>query len=136
MHLFIVPYVTVKNPALLRHYFEEEGINVSFLSPSLIRALNGNIPSCVKMIFLGSEPANGIYLEQVRLVNVYAMSESFFTVAKFPVDRAYEICPVGKPSSKGVRIWLINEDGIEVPDGETGDAGGKGGTASGRVQCR
>lgn len=121
MHLFIVPYVTVKNPALLRHYFEEEGINVSFLSPSLIRALNGNIPSCVKMIFLGSEPANGIFLEQVRLVNVYAMSESFFTIADFTLDRAYEVCPVGKAPYKGIQIQLLNEDGMEVPNGEIGE---------------
>ena len=76
IQLFIVPYATVKNPVLLRRYFEEKGITTSFLSPSLIRALKGNIPSCVKMIFTGSEPANGIFLEQVRLVNVYGMSES------------------------------------------------------------
>lgn len=47
MHLFIVPYVTVKNSVQLRRYFEEEGITVLFLSPSLIRALKGNIPPCV-----------------------------------------------------------------------------------------
>ena len=121
MHLFIVPYATVKNPVLLRRYYEEERIDVSFLSPSLICALKGNIPPCVKTIYVGSEPANGIFLEQVRLLNVYCMSESFFTVTDFIIDRAYEICPVGKAPYKGLRIQLLNEDGAEVPDGEAGE---------------
>ena len=121
MHLFIVPYATVKNPVLLRRYYEGNRITETFLSPSLIRALKGNVPSCVKMIYAGSEPANGIFLEKVRLDNVYCMSESFFTIAEFPIDRAYEICPVGKPFYDGIRIQLIGEDGMEVPDGETGE---------------
>jgi len=121
MHLFIVPYATVKNPVLLRRYYEGNRITETFLSPSLIRALKGNIPSCVKMIYVGSEPANGIFLEKVRLDNVYCMSESFFTIAEFPIDRAYEICPVGKPFYDGIRIQLIGEDGMEVPGGETGE---------------
>jgi non-ribosomal peptide synthetase component E (peptide arylation enzyme) len=74
------------------------------------------------LIYLGSEPANGIFLEQVRLVNVYAMSESFFNIAQFYLDRAYETCPVGKPSYKGIRIRIINEEEVEVPDGEIGEA--------------
>ena len=121
IHLFIVPYATVKNPVLLRRYFEEKGITTSFLSPSMIRALKGNIPSCVKMIFIGSEPANGIFLEQVSLLNVYVMSESFFTMAEFTLDKAYEICPVGKPPYKGISIRIIDEDGMEVTGGEAGE---------------
>ncbi len=119
-HLFIVPYATVKNPTLLRRFLEENQINATFLSPSMIRALNEEVPACVKMVYTGSEPANGVFLKGVRLVNAYAMSESFFSAAEFVMDKAYPQCPVGRPNSL-VGAALLDENENEVKEGETGE---------------
>ena len=120
-HLYIVPYETVKNPSLLRNYYEENNILMTFLSPSLIRALKGKLPSCVKFIFTGSEPANGIFVENVKLKNKYSMSESFFSICEFYIDKPYEACPVGKPPHEGIHVSLLDEEGRKAADGEIGE---------------
>ena len=119
-HLFIVPDVTVKNPSLLRTYLEENRINKAFLSPSLIRAMHEKIPDCVKMVCTGSEAANGISLDRAKLLNIYSMSESLFSVSEFVIDRKYDVCPVGKPA-EGVRVMLLGEGGEETVPGEIGE---------------
>lgn len=121
MHLYVVAYATVKNPVLLRGYLEENRIKATFLSPSMIRAMNGKLPSCVKAVYTGSEPANGVKLDGALLLNVYGMSESFFSVAEFPITKRYDVCPVGKPAFGGIKIRLLDENGNEVKDGETGE---------------
>ena len=119
--LYIVPYSISKNPILLNNYFAEEKITYTFLSPSMIRALKSVVGSSLQLVHTGSEPANGIYLEGVRLVNNYSMSEAAFTLGQFVIDRPYDICPVGKPATDVIRVMLLDQDDKEVPVGETGE---------------
>ena len=116
----IVSYATVKNPDALAKYFLEKKISETFLTPSYVRRLGGKISSSLKTIFLGSEPANNVYLENVNLYNSYASSETGGVVCAFKIDKAYETCPIGKPDEEG-RVLLVEEDGQPVPDGETGE---------------
>ena len=119
--LYVVPYYVAKNPHRLVEYFLESKIALTFLSPSLIRAVGDNFGPYLKVIETGSEPANGISLEGVELVNNYAMSEGAFTVCQFPIDKAYDVCPVGKPASPALKVSLLDEEGNEVPQGEQGE---------------
>lgn len=119
--LYVVPYYVAKNPRKLLEYFLESKIQLTFLSPSLIRAVGGNFGPYLKVIETGSEPANGIHLEDVQLVNNYAMSEGAFTVCQFEIDKAYDVCPVGKPASPALKVSLLDEDGNEVAQGEQGE---------------
>ena len=119
--LYVVPYYVAKNPHRLVEYFLESKIALTFLSPSLIRAVGDNFGPYLKVIETGSEPANGISLEGVELVNNYAMSEGAFTVCQFPIDKAYDVCPVGKPASPALKVSLLDEEGNEVPQGAQGE---------------
>lgn len=119
--LYVVPYSIVKNPRKLADYFLESKIGITFLSPSLIRAVGNNFGPYLKTIETGSEPANGIFLDGVQLVNNYAMSEGAFTVCQFEIDKAYDVCPVGKPASPALKVSLLDENGNEVPQGEQGE---------------
>ena len=119
--LHIVPYSVVKNPKRLVGYFELHKIQNTFLSPSMIRAVGGNLPPCVLSVYTGSEPANGIYLEGVQVINNYSMSEGGFKICQFVIDKPYDVCPVGKPTLPGMEILLLDEDGNEVAQGETGE---------------
>ena len=119
--LYVVPYYVAKNPHKLVEYFLESKISLTFLSPSLIRAVGDHFGPYIKVIETGSEPANGIHLEDVQLVNNYAMSEGAFTVCQFEIDKAYDVCPVGKPASPALRVMLLGEDGNEVAPGEQGE---------------
>ncbi|MDO4538929.1 MAG: AMP-binding protein, partial [Coriobacteriales bacterium] len=119
--LYIIPYSVVKNPKKLVGYFEQRKIQNTFLSPSMIRAVGSKLPSCVLSVFTGSEPANGIYLEGVQIVNNYSMSEGGFKICQFVIDKPYEVCPVGKPTLPGMEMLVLDDEGNEVAAGETGE---------------
>ena len=119
--LFIIPYEIVKNPLKLNAFFIGHKISVAFLSPSLLRIIGTGFGPDMKVVFTGSEPANGLFLDGISLVNSYSMSEAAFTLAQFRVDRPYDVCPVGKPNSEHIVIHILDEEGRDVPDGETGE---------------
>lgn len=118
---YIIPYEIGKNPLKLMRYFEEHEISVTFLSPSILRIVGNRLPSCVKVVYTGSEPANGIAPNGVRLINSYSMSEGAFTLAQFEIDRAYDVCPIGKPNDGGIQLRIVDEEGRDLPDGEMGE---------------
>ena len=116
---FIVSYATIKNPAALAKFFITKRITITFMTPSYVRKLSQTGPF-LRMLFVGSEPANNIYNKNVELINIYAASESGFAVGFFPIDKPYEVCPIGKPQVE-TTIYLRDENGADVPDGETGE---------------
>ena len=118
--LYIVPYDIVKNPVMLKKYYRSNRITDTFLSPSMIRVI-GELGPYLKHIFTGSEPANGIYIDGIDIINTYSMSEGAFNVAKFIIDRPYEVTPVGKPTYDGIELRLLDDNGRDVPDGEMGE---------------
>ena len=117
---YIVPYTVIKNPMLLMKFFFEKRITITFLTPSYVRKIGNKTGPFLRMLLVGSEPANNIYNNNLTLVNVYAASESGFAVGLFEIDRSYEVCPIGKPEI-AIQIKLLDEQGKEVQDGETGE---------------
>lgn len=118
--IFVVSYATIKNPMALKMFFVEKRITITFLTPSYVRMLGNQTGPFLRMLFVGSEPANNVYNKNLDLINIYAASESGFAVGVFKIDKAYETCPIGKPEIE-CEIVLINEDGEEAPDGEIGE---------------
>ena len=119
--LYIVSYVTLKNPIALKKFMFEKTISLTFLTPSYVRMLNGSTGPFLKTLIVGSEPANNIYIKGVKLCNTYMMSESAFIVSMFKIDKSYETCPIGKNTLKDLNIKLLDEDGNETKNGETGE---------------
>ena len=118
--MFIVSYATIKNPTALKFFFFEKKISITFLTPSYVRMLGNTTGPFLRMLFVGSEPANNIFNKNLDLINIYACSESGFAVGVFKIDRAYDTCPIGRPEVE-TKIVLLDEDGKEVPDGEIGE---------------
>ncbi len=118
--IFIVGYATIKNPMALKKFFLEKRISVTFLTPSYVRMLGNQTGPFLKMLFVGSEPANNVYNKKLDLINIYACSESGFAVGVFKIDKSYETCPIGKPEVE-TRITLINEEGQPAARGEMGE---------------
>lgn len=118
---FVVSYSTIKNPMALKKFFLEKRITITFLTPSYVRMLGNTTGPFLRMLFVGSEPANNIYNKNLELINIYAASESGFAIGVFKIDKAYETCPIGKPELD-IDIRLLGEDdGEEVADGEMGE---------------
>ena len=119
-HAFVVPYSIIKNPVLLRQYYQDKRITFTYCSPSLLRLIGDPGPT-IRQIQIGGEPANGIYIAGKELINGYSMSECGFPLAEFVIDRPYETCPVGKPDAEQIVLRILDEDGKEVPDGVEGE---------------
>lgn len=117
---FIVSYATIKNPMALKMFFVEKRISVTFLTPSYVRMLGNQTGPFLRMLFVGSEPANNVYNKNLDLINIYAASESGFAVGVFQIDKSYETCPIGKPEID-CPITLLTEEGEEAPEGEIGE---------------
>lgn len=118
--MYVVSYATIKNPLLLKAMFLEKRITITFLTPSYVRMLGNQTGPFLRMLFVGSEPANNLYNKNLDLINIYAASESGFAVGVFKIDKAYETCPIGKPEID-TKITLLTEDGTEAQDGEIGE---------------
>lgn len=118
--MYIVSYETAKNPDALLRLFKEYRFNMLFLSPSYARLLAPRLQKYLRVLVIGSEPANGLYFPGMDVRNFYASSESYFLPATFRLDRAYDPAPVGKPAFD-LDLRLVDEEGREVPDGEMGE---------------
>ena len=117
---FVVSYATIKNPMALKMFFFEKRISITFLTPSYVRMLGNTTGPFLRMLFVGSEPANNVYNKNLELINIYACSESGFAVGVFLIDKSYEVCPIGKPEVE-TKIVLLDEDGNEAKEGEIGE---------------
>ena len=117
---YIVSYATIKNPVALAKFFLMKRITITFLTPSYVRMLGDRTGPFLRMLFVGSEPANNIYNRNLEMFNIYACSESGFAVSVFRIDQAYETCPIGRPAVE-TKILLLNEKGEEVPDEGIGE---------------
>ena len=117
---FVVSYATIKNPMALKMFFFEKRISITFLTPSYVRMLGNTTGPFLRMLFVGSEPANNVYNKNLELINIYACSESGFAVGVFLIDKSYEVCPIGKPEVE-TKITLFDEDGNEAKEGEIGE---------------
>lgn len=118
--MHIVSYATIKNPTALKLFFFTKKISITFLTPSYVRMLGNSTGPYLRMLFVGSEPANNVYNPKLELINIYACSESGFAVGVFLIDKSYETCPIGKPEVD-TKITLIKEDGGVASDGEIGE---------------
>ena len=121
MHMVIFSTETVRNPVRLNEQFNRYQVNLAFLSPSILRVMSDGVATSLKTLVTGSEAANGVWFEGVRLINNYGMSEAGFHVAQFEIDRRYDVTPIGKPVFEDIRIRLLDENGREASEGQQGE---------------
>lgn len=117
--LYVVSYKTLKNPLLIGMFLVTNRMTGTFLTPSHIRRMGKKLPG-LRFCIIGSEPANEVYMDGLLIHNFYLMSESGFAVTHFLIDKLYAQTPVGN-SEFGHKIYLLDENGNEVADGEEGE---------------
>ena len=103
---YVVPYAVIKNPMMLMKFFLEKRITITFLTPSYVRKLGNKSGPFLRMLIVGSEPANNIYNKNVQLVNVYAASESGFAVGIGFWMRTEMKCRTERRESSALRIRM------------------------------
>lgn len=104
---------------LIAKYYTEHKINIGFMSPQILRFFDCDSPY-IERLMTGSERLSGVYSDRYEILNVYGLSETAVTVTTFPVDRPYDNTPIGKPV-EGVELFLLDDEGKEVPQGTEGE---------------
>ncbi len=118
--MIILPYSLVKNPVKLLEFYKNNQIKTGYIPPSYIRALGDKIKDSMEIVLTASEPANGIYMDGVTIINNYGMSEVPGFVSRFVIDKKYDICPIGK-IDLGIPYLFIDENGKNIEDGSIGE---------------
>lgn len=104
---------------LMETYYAEKNITCGFISPQMLRYFK-NRGKALKKVVTGSERVSMLSGDGYVLYNFYGCSESALLISAYQVEKPMENTPIGKPV-QGVEMFLLDEQGKEVPDGETGE---------------
>ena len=115
----VVDTDTVKNPAKLTDFYASRKVTATFMTPSLFRSIAQFNPQ-MSWMEIGGEPCVKLLHDQITLYNGYNMSEAGRDIALFRIKEPMDLTPVGK-NRGGEEIFIIDEEGRPVPDGETGE---------------
>lgn len=115
----ILPEEVRKDVRLLETYYAEKEITCGFISPQLLRYFK-NRGKALKKVLTGSERVSMMCGDGYDLYNLYGSSETASVVTFYHVTEPMENTPIGKPAS-GVELFLLDEEGKEVPDGAEGE---------------
>ena len=117
--IFVLDYNTVKTPHLLYNYLEDNKIEGIFMTPSLLKAYR-KVNSYLKQIYIGGEVATDVDALPVPIYNLFTMGEMGYLVTIFPIDGRRGAAPIGLPTLPDM-LYILDENGKEVPDGEEGE---------------
>ncbi len=117
--LAIMPYEYRETEEKFYGYLTDVHVNSGYLTPSFLRS-HYPFRQPWRMCILSSEPADGLFIEDMEVYNCYASTESGCLITVFALDRPMTPAPVGK-SGSDLEILVLNEEGTEVPAGEEGE---------------
>lgn len=111
--IHILSYTVIKDIQRLKDYLLCHRITRHFFPPMYAK-LYTEVSPWLRTVFLGGDTASHIFIPGVPVRNVYASSESGYLIATFPVDKEYDLTPIGKPAP-GFEILLADDDEIIIP---------------------
>ena len=115
----LMPYSYAASREAFEGYIEKTGVNCGYVTPSLLRSL---LPFRYpwRMCIMSSEPADGLFLQEMKCYNCYASTESGCLLTVYELKRAMAPAPVGT-SQSDIEIYVLNEDEMECPVGTIGE---------------
>lgn len=118
--VFIMPDEAKRSSELMMKFFESNQIEMACVPMQLLRFVDEKRLKHMKLMWTGSEAVSNVSFSDFTLVNVYGQSETVLGATAYIIDRPYEMTPIGKPLN-GLTAYILDEDGKEVADGETGE---------------
>lgn len=118
--IVILPLESARNIEKLYSVMSDYEITIGFFTPSLLRLIP-RFPNSVKRIIIGAEPVANIYYDNIEIYGKYAQSESGYCILSCLIDRKYDIAPAGKEAIEEADVWIINDNGEPVQEGEIGE---------------
>lgn len=118
--LVMAPKSVLKDKDMLLASMADHKITAMFLTPSLLK-LNLRFPPALRILFLASEPAKNIYIDNITLYNIYGQSETGYLAGVFKLDKAYDITPIGKSQCPDRELLILDDSGEKAAVGEIGE---------------
>ncbi len=117
--LALMPYSYRESDEKFYSYLSLAGVNSGYLTPSFLRK---HYPFREKwrMCILSSEPADGLFIDGMKVYNCYASTESGCLTTVYEMRKAETPSPVGR-SGSGLDVFVLDEEGREAGTGETGE---------------
>ena len=115
----LMPYHYAKSKDRFSNYLTRAGVTCGYVTPSfLLKHLPFNYPW--RFCILSAEPADGLYIPNMRCYNTYASTEAGCLLAIHELKKPMTPAPVGR-SYSDVKLIVVDENGKEVRRGETGE---------------
>jgi surfactin family lipopeptide synthetase B/lichenysin synthetase B len=108
------------DPVKMLKYVAEHKINTLFLPPSSAGPFMEKLQTPLRSLFTGSEKVGSLWGTKTKIVTLYGSTETCSGCFIFVLDKKYDNAPIGKPN-EGTRVYLLDEEGKEVPAGEAGE---------------
>lgn len=111
-----------KSATAMVEYYQKHGITAGWIVPQMLRVFMNVQHGAWKLeiILSGGERLSNVALDDVRVFNVYGMTEAAALVTHFEIDRAYENTPIGK-ALEPLEVTVCAEDGCLLKAGEEGE---------------
>ncbi len=117
--LALMPYSYRESNEKFYEYLSLAGVNSGYLTPSFLRK-HWPFRKKWRMCILSSEPADGLYIEGMKVYNCYASTESGCLTTVYELKTAETPAPVGK-SGSGLEVFVLDGNGKEAGPGEKGE---------------
>ncbi len=109
-----------KDGVLTAEYVRRHGITAAFLPPQMAGPFLEANDGLLRCLMTGSERVRKLWSGRTAVYNLYGASETCGPVTSFAVDRPYDSTPLGV-AYPGSRVFLLDEEGRLVPEGEEGE---------------
>lgn len=115
----VMPYEYAASKEKFSEYLDKAGVTCGYVTPSYLRRI---LPFQYPwhMCILSAEPADGLFIPGMKCYNTYASTEGGCLLSVYELPEAMTPAPVGR-SYSDVKVIIADENGKEVPRGESGE---------------
>ncbi len=116
---------TIDTPDRLLELMSLHKVSIAFFTPSYLHLLNGAVPKGLRCIMTAGELPNADdaqhYARHVDYWNIYGATEVCGTICMHHVDPDEKGAILSGRPFANTKVYLLDEDGNEVPKGEIGE---------------
>jgi len=109
------------NVSAMEQYILDNGITVSLISPAVLKLFKNKSPKLKVVITAGEKLTTQYSKDGYTLFNLFGQTEALHAIIGYEMpEHQIETIPIGK-CLHGLQAKVVDEDGIEVPNGVVGE---------------
>ena len=118
--IHVIPEAIRLEPQELNHYFEEQGITISFLPTQVCEEFLGLGNRSLRKLLTGGDKLRQYVKNNFELINNYGPTENTVVTTCFVTNQAYLNIPIGKPIAN-CQVYILSQSQQLQPMGVAGE---------------